>query len=306
LDLSNLFSRMITLFIYIFVGFIAAKTKIVDDDVVKKLNRVLLYIGQPAIIISSVLDTQLNMGLGDVALFFGFMVIMQLLLLAFAYGFAPLFVSKKSDRGLFKFMIAFGNTGYMGIPVITAIFGQDAVFLASIGMIPFFLAVYTIGIIMLKGRTKGEKMDFSFLLNPALIATFTAVILFFMKLDIPGPVLDAASGLAGMLVPISMVVIGANIGMSRFSDLYADWRMYVLSLVKLVVSPVLIYLICGLFVKNEVFLGVMVVSAAMPVAVLASMLSTEYGTDVRVGSRGVFITTLLSLITIPLIMGWLF
>lgn len=306
MDLSNLFYKMTILFIYIFIGFIAAKVKVINDDTVKKLNKVLLCIGQPAMIISSVLDTELNMGIADVLWFAVLVFLMQILLLVFAFVFTPLFVKKKEDRGLFKFMIAFGNTGFMGVPVITALFGEDAVFLASIGMIPFFLFVYSVGIILLKGYTKGEKIDFSFLLNPALISTFIAIILFFTKIQLPSVVMEAAGGLADMLIPLSMVVIGANIGMSAFSDLYADWRMYALCLVKLVISPLLMYLICGSFVSDQVYLGVLVVSSAMPVAVLASVLTTEYGADVRVGSRGVFITTLLSLITIPLMMSLLF
>lgn len=103
-----------------------------------------------------------------------------------------------------------------------------------------------------------------------------------------------------------MIVIGANIGMSRFSDLYADWRVYILSFVKLIVSPVVMFLICRIFVHDEVFLGVLVVSSAMPVAALASMLSIEYNGNAAAASRGVFITTLLSLATIPFVLNLLF
>ena len=118
--------------------------------------------------------------------------------------------------------------------------------------------------------------------------------------------MDAAAGLAGLLIPLSMVCIGANLGMNRISELIVDWRMFVLSFIKLVVCPVLIFFICRTFVSNEVYLGILVVSAAMPSAVLASMFSTEYGADVNVASRGVFITTLLSLVTIPLVLRVLF
>lgn len=306
MDLSNLFSRLIVLFIYIAVGFTAAKAKKIEEDTVKKVNTVLLYIGQPAMIISSVLDTNLTMSARDVGELFLFSVVMQLLLLLFAYIFTPIFVKKKADRGLFKFMIAFGNVGFMGFPIVSALFGPDAVFLAAICIVPFFLSTYSIGIIMIKGGARGEKLNWKFLLNPALIATFAAIILFFLKLPLPAEVLEASGGLAGLLIPLSMVCIGANLGMNRFSEIFADWRMFVLSFVKLVASPVLIFFICRLFVSNEIYLGILVVSAAMPAAVLASMFSTEYGADVNVASRGVFMTTLLSLVTIPAVLHILF
>ena len=178
--------------------------------------------------------------------------------------------------------------------------------MAAIGLVPFFIFVYSLGIIQLKGKAKGEKIDFRFLLNPALVSTAVAVILFAFRVELPATVMEASAGLAGILIPLSMVIVGANLGMSSFSDLYADWRMYILSFVKLILSPVIMFFVCRLFVTNEVFLGVLVVSAAMPVAVLASMLSTEYGTDVRTASRGVFISTLFSLVTIPLMMNILF
>ena len=306
MDLSNLFSRLIVLFIYIIVGFIAAKAGKINEDVVKKVNTVLLYVGQPAMIISSVLDTHLDLGLKEIGYIFILAVIMQLLLLCFSYIFTPLYVRNKEERGIFKFMTAFGNTGFMGFPIISALFGADAIFLAAVFLIPFFLASYSLGVMQIRGRAKGEKMDFSFLLNPAIIATVVAVVLFLVKLPIPREAMDACSGLAGILIPLSMVAIGANIGMRNLSELVVDIRMYALGLVKLVICPVLMFFIARTFVHNEVYLGIMVVSSAMPSAVLASMLSTEYGKSVHVASRGVFITTLLSLFTIPAIMNILF
>jgi len=306
MDLSNLFSRLIVLFIYIIVGFIAAKVGKLDEDVIKKVNTVLLYIGQPALIINSVLSNHLDIGIGELGYIFMLAVIMQILLLGISYIFTPIYVREKSQRGLFKFMTAFGNTGFMGFPVISALFGDDAIFLAAVFLIPFFLASYSIGIIQIKGRESGAKLSFRFLLNPALVATFVGVVLFFLRLPIPGEIMDACSGLAGILIPLSMVAIGANIGMRKISELWADWRMYILSLVKLCICPVLMFFICRLFVFNEIYLGIMVVSSAMPSAVLASMFATEYGTHIHEASRGVFITTLLSLFTIPAVMNILF
>ena len=306
MDLSNLFYRMIVLFIYILVGFITAKVKIVDDDTVKKVNKVLLYIGQPAMIISSVLDSELNMVMSDVIELFCLAMIMQVILIGISYAATPLYVRNKSDRGLFKFMTSYGNVGFMGMPVLSALFGNGAVFMASICLVPFFIFVYSIGVVQLKGRSKGEKMSFRFLLNPAFVSTAIAIVFFAANIKLPAVVMEASSGLAGILIPLSMVTIGANLGMSPLSDLVADWRMYALSFVKLILSPLVMFFLCRLFVSNEVFLGVLVVSAAMPVAVLASMLSTEYGTDVRAASRGVFITTLLSLFTIPFMLNLLF
>jgi len=306
MDLSNLFSRLIVLFIYIIVGFIAAKVGKLDEDVIKKVNTVLLYIGQPALIINSVLSNHLDIGIGELGYIFMLAVIMQILLLGISYIFTPIYVREKSQRGLFKFMTAFGNTGFMGFPVISALFGDDAIFLAAVFLIPFFLASYSIGIIQIKGRESGAKLSFRFLLNPALVATFVGVVLFFLRLPIPGEIMDACSGLAGILIPLSMVAIGANIGMRKISELWADWRMYILSLVKLCICPVLMFFSCRLFVFNEIYLGIMVVSSAMPSAVLASMFATEYGTHIHEASRGVFITTLLSLFTIPAVMNILF
>jgi len=306
MDLSNLFYKMTVLFIYIFIGFITAKLKVIDGDTVKKVNKVLLNIGQPAMIVSGVLGADTSLGLRDILYLFGLAIIMQIILIAIGYATTPLYVRGKRDRGLFNFMTAFGNTGFMGIPVIVALFGNEALLMATICFVPFFLGVYSIGIFQLKGRAKGEKLDLRALINPPLVSTFIAVFLFLLRVRLPGAVLEAADGLAGMLIPLSMVVIGANLGMSRFSDLVADWRLYVLSFVKLILSPVIMFLICRTFVSNQMHLGVLVVSAAMPVAVLASLLSIEYDNDAIAGSRGVFITTLLSLITIPLMMNILF
>jgi len=306
MDLSNLFYKMTVLFIYIIIGFICAKIKILDDDTVKKVNSVLLHIGQPAMIINSVLNSDLSMSPADMLELFCLAMVMQAILIGIGYAATPLYVRKKEDRGLFMFMTSYGNVGFMGIPVLSALFGNGAVFMASICLVPFFIFVYSHGLVQLRGRAEGERFSFRSLINSAMVSTFIAVGLFLADIKLPGPVLEASAGLAGILIPLSMVAIGANLGMGSFADLFSDWRIYMLCFVKLILSPVIMFFICRLFVRNEVFLGVLVVSAAMPAAVLASMLSIEYNKDVNTASRGVFLTTLISLVSIPIMLGILF
>ena len=98
-----------------------------------------------------------------------------------------------------------------------------------------------------------------------------------------------------------MLLIGASLSKSPLKVMLCDPRIYLASFVKLIVGPVVVWLIFRTFVSNEIYLSLMVVSAAMPSAVLSSMLALEYGGNADAGSRGIFVTTILSLITIPLI-----
>ncbi|MBP5083417.1 MAG: AEC family transporter, partial [Methanomicrobium sp.] len=213
----------------------------------------------------------------------------------------PMFIpAKYSERGVFSFMLVFSNLGFMGIPVTQAIFGTDAVFYTTLFMLPFNLLVFTIGILMLR---PDMRMNFNpkLFVNPGIIASIIGMLFFFTGFTIPSPVYDVMDYLGSTTTPLAMVVTGALLAMMPFSNLFSDYRIYILSAFRLLIIPVIVYLVISPYATDPVIFAIPVLLAAMPAAANSVILAEEYNADSSLASKGVFITTLLSIVTIPLL-----
>ena len=207
---------------------------------------------------------------------------------------------KREDRGTYNFMLSFGNVVFVGFPVLSALYGDDIIFFASICSMPFNILAYSVGIILISGKGVRTGLNLKMLLNPAMVSVIVALLLFFFHIRLPAFFCEAAGALGNMVIPGAMLLIGVTLGGASLKDMVKGGRVYLVCLIKLVLSPVLVWLVFRLFIHDELYLGIMVVSAAMPSAVITNMLSMEYGGNVEAGSQGVFMTTLISLVTIPL------
>ena len=296
---------MLILLIFMVIGVIANRVGIIDADTNVRFSRILLYVTQPAMILAAALDSQLELTAVELMEIFAYGFAMYFVLIALAYLSSLLFRMDAHRLKVYRFMIIFGNVAFMGFPVVSAVFGSDAVLIASIYSIPFNMLSYSVGVLMLAGGGNGgTRVNWKLMINPALIATFIAVVLVFTRPSLPYVAVRVLDSLSDMTVPGAMLVIGATLGEMNPKTVFRDGYVYLLSLIKLIVSPIVVWAVCGLFVKNEMYLGILVVLAAMPVAAITSMFTLEYGGDTDTASRGVFITTVLSVFTAPL-MSWL-
>ena len=226
---------------------------------------------------------------------------MYAILVALSFLVPVIYRCKPGDKGIYSFMTIFGNTGFMGIPVSGAIFGGAASFYAALLNIPFNILAYTLGIALLNSRGEKSKIQWKLLINPPMVASFLAVLLVCIKIPVPGPLSKAIGMLGDMIVPCSMIIIGASLGAQKLKDVFGDWHVYAFAPVRLFVVPLLLWSIMHFFIKDATLLGTITLLGAMPVASFATMLSIQYGGNVQMASRSVFVTTVLSVLTIPLI-----
>lgn len=300
MNITNLLQQMLILLFFMAVGFVSNKTNIIDEDGNKKLSKLLLYTTQPAMILASSINSDMGLGAGDIVRITMYGCVLYAILIPLAFITSPLYRTDRGRKRVFRFMTIFGNVAFMGYPIVEALFGPDAVLLASIYCIPFNVLVYSAGIIMLSDGTE-SRIDWKLMLNPAMIATVAAVILVFINPKVPYVIEEAVDSLGSMTVPGAMIVIGASLGTIDFRSIFADKHVYILCFVKLIAAPIVVWAVCRLFVTDELYLGVLVVLAAMPVATITTMFTLEYGGDTATACRGVFMTTILSVITAPLV-----
>lgn len=300
MDILPVADSIIILFLLMGIGFAASKAKFLDRNGSKALSSFLVNIALPCLVVIS-MQIPVNADTMEKT-----QTTLMLALVFFAISIAvavivPMFIpAKYSERGAFSFMLVFSNLGFMGIPVTQAIFGTDAVFYTTLFMLPFNLLVFTIGILMLR---PDMRMNFNpkLFVNPGIIASIIGMLFFFTGFTIPSPVYDVMDYLGSTTTPLAMVVTGALLAMMPLSNLFSDYRIYILSAFRLLIIPVIVYLVISPYATDPVIFAIPVLLAAMPAAANSVILAEEYNADSALASKGVFITTLLSIVTIPLL-----
>lgn len=302
MSIVGLLSRMGVLFAFLAVGLLCAKLGWLDEHGGKSLNKLVLNVFAPCIVLASVLSTELEYAVGDIMTLLWQGAALNALQLALGFVCALIFFRRDKNRSQFHLLTAFGNTVFMGFPVVASILGDDAIFLASMCSIPFNLFIYSIGVLLAGG--KGSLKQFLLrLLNPPFLANFVGLALFLLPIRAPEPVIEVFDSLGGMVVPLSMMLIGMSLARLSLRAIFSDWRVYVLACCRLLLAPVVIFLVMRLFVRDALFLDLFVILAAMPCASVLPILCGEYGGDEALASKCVFVTTLLSLATVPLMLG---
>lgn len=298
---NMIFNEMFVLFILMLLGFCAFKWKLLDLEMNRKLSRLILTVTSPALILASVSQGNSN----DKARVYYILliaVLMHLLLPLIAIILNKvLFIPKNEDK-LYRFMTVFSNIGYMGFPVIASIYGDGAIFYASMFILTFNICLYSYGVyIMDEKKLKKVKIDLKLLLNPGLIAAVSALIIFLTNTPIPYALSKSLSLVGNITTPMSMMIIGSTLGSMHLRNVFNDRRVYLYTFVRQLILPLIAWLLLKNFIADPFVLGLSVIIIATPVGITSVMFSNEYGHDAELAARGVFITTLASFITIPII-----
>ena len=292
-------SQMAVLFILLAVGYIAGKIKMLTPDGGKILSKVVLNISAPCTILASVTGGEANITSREIAFFTLLSFLAFLLFLLIAIPAVRALGGNKANRGLLCYMSAFGNAAFMGFPVTIAIFGESAAFYVALFNIPFILLTFSVGIIMISG--KGGNFNPKTLINPSIFTALLATTIVLTGFKAPAIFADAVRITGSMTTPGAMLVVGCTLSRVSFKDVFSEWRVFPVALLKLIVMPVAVWLVFRQIVTNELMLGVLVVLSGMPAAAMSAMLAIEYGGNERIASSGVSLSTLLSGITIPLV-----
>lgn len=296
-------NQILILFLLVAVGFFCRRIGILTEKSVSSLSKFLLHICIPAMIIYSMQvpfssEVLANSGI-LIAASLGYYAVSILIA-----WFAPYIVrAKKEEFGVFRFMLVFSNSIFMGFPILSMFFGEQAIFYAAIFNIPFHILSYSIGIWLLKSKTGNGKISFSpkYLLNAAFISTLVGLLFFLTSFSIPDPILGALGLLNNVTTPLSLVVTGGFLAGMSFKTIFGNPRQYMIAGFRLILIPGIIWLIFSRFVTDPLVLGIITVSAAMPAAVITVILSEEHQTNPDLAAQGEFISTLLCIVTLPLL-----
>lgn len=301
MEFSHIFGQMVVLFFCVIVGYGANRLGLMDGELNRGLSALVLKVTAPAMILASVMTGDELPGLGEVGAVLAVSLISYTLSFALAFLVPKLLRAPAERAGVLRFMIVFGNVGFMGFPVVAAVFGDSAVFYASMFNMPFNLLVYTVGALMVSGGKGDLKLDWKLLASPCVLASAAALLIALVRIPIPAVVGQSLDLLGQVTTPAALMVIGSTLAQLPLKSVLGGPRVWAAGAVRLVGFPVLLWFILRPFVVSELILGIAVVIGGMPVASMGTMMCIQYGGDQKLASQGTFVTTLCSVLTIPLL-----
>ncbi len=302
MDTGLVIQQMLVLFCMMMIGFISYRLGLLDAHAGSKLSSLIVHVLNPSIIINGVLGKDASQAGGLVIQNFVLIVLMFVILIAISGPVAKLLRVDKKAESLYQMMTIFSNVGFMGIPVVSSIYGEGAVIYVSFYILVYNLLLYTLGVWLI-GRGTGTKIVFSVkrLFNTGVIACLISFVIFGLQIETPAAVNTFIGYVGNSAVPMSMIVIGASMAQADIKEAFSDLRMLLYCGVKLIVIPVLLAVLMQFTNFDPVLEGIFIIMVSMPVGSVVSLLAEEYGADRHLSSRGTVMTTVLCVVTVPLV-----
>ena len=352
--------QMIVMFLMMAVGYLCYRRQILTEEVSKKVSAIVVTVANPCMILSSALTDQQMQG-KELVQTLAIVVIMYVFLLVMAQLLPRILCIQKESRGAYAAMTVFANIGFMGFPVLAAMYGNGALLYGAVFQIPFNILIYTYGVAVLtrkpgacakteqdvnaevdvkteqdvkaepNGKT-GERQDaqgitaavngkseniengseqqgklqgtveiVKKIFNIGVIACIAAMLLYFLQTPVPSFLQAFITNLGNLTAPLSMMIIGASLAQMPLKELFLDKKLLLFSLVKLLLLPAVWMIMVNRVAEQEILRGVCLVMMATPAGSMTAMLAQQYGGDYETASRGVALTTVLSVITMPLL-----
>ena len=294
--ISTIVEQVSIMYVLMAIGFIVFRKKLINEEGTKQLSNLLVWVINPLIMLTRYQMDFSIIKLKELGI--SFIISLGAMLIGFLIGE----IIFKKDQNIDKFAIGFANAGFIGIPLVTSIMGIDKVFFLSAYLVCFGILSYTYGIYMVSGNKKLITVR-SLVLNPGIIAVVFGLLVFISPIKLPTILYSAFNLVGGTNTPIAMILLGTYIAKSKFITLFSDRHAYFVCLVKLIIIPIVIILLFK-FLPAELVEIKMVVLIAMstPVGLTVPMFSQMYGGNYEYGAKLVGLSTLLSLVTIPIIL----
>jgi hypothetical protein len=294
---------MLTLFAIVVVGYAAGKLGYLGGDFDRQLSRLVINITCPALILSSAMTGTLPDRRFILPLLL-ISVITYTILTGAAFLLPRYLTKKKDDEGVIGFALMFGNVGFMGYPVVASIFGHEAVFYAAVLNVVNTFAVFTIGTILITGKSdvEGEHFQKKVLYSTPMFAAYLTMAIVALEIDnIPEMISQPLTMLGNITVPAALLIIGSSMSNLPLRSLLGNGSVYATTLMRLVVVPLAMYYLCRAFGFSETVVNINTVVIAMPVATYGTILCLRHEKDASLMTEVTFITTLCSMLTIPLL-----
>jgi malate permease and related proteins len=303
MEMSTIINGVISLFLIMLAGVYGGKKGIIDNNVSKGLTRILLEVTLPCMIIMS-FSFSYDAGVKSNILKTFFYSLLTYIIIAIVSKLLTLPV-RKEKKTILHFANIFTNTGYIGFPILNALYGAEAVIYGSIFNTFFVIFLWTYGIMIFMGRLEKKELIkemLKALRNPSLIAVYLGIIMLLFDLKLPNVISSSINSIGSMTGPLSMIVVGALSYKINIKKHLTDWTVYYGIAMKLILIPGILYFISILIKDRSIVSNSVIILASMPAAAMTSIFADSFDIKRDYASVIVVTTTLLSVFTLPVLL----
>ncbi len=292
---------MLILLILIIIGYFASRFGVISREGEQHISKFVVNIASPLLIISSVTsagrlsdDRLLLITFAAAVLYYvGMPFVARLLNLIFRVP------ERQKDQ--YELLMVFSNIGFMGIPVIKAIFGNEAILYVSVFMAIYNVSIYSYGYLRLQNGNGGSGVSWKKIINPGTVAALIAIVLYLLDLHLPEIILEPVTMIGDTTTPLAMIIIGATLTKYRFREVVDDVRVWIYTALKLLIVPAAIFFAIRTFISDALLVGTITVIAGMPVGSMLTMMCSELNHDSEIIEKTTVLSTVLSVVTIPVL-----
>jgi predicted permease len=293
------FNQILIMFIIILVGMMCYKFKVIDNDLNKKLSDIVLILVNPFVIFVAYQRKF------EASLLKGLLISLLLALITHLFGLliSFLFLKKKNreeEIAIERFAVIYSNCGFIGIPLVSGIVGSEGVFYLTAYITMFNLFLWTHGVITMSGKSD-KKTIRKAIFSPSILSVVIGFLFFILRILLPATIVDAFNYIGSMNTPLAMLVSGVTIAQTDIKQ-FRKFRLYYITFFKLLFVPIVLFFLFNSFNISKEVLLTAIIAAACPTAATINLFSIRYNKNYLYSSELFAITTVLSLVTIPLVM----
>lgn len=297
----DMFQEMLVILFAIGAGYLAHKLGFMDRENDQKISAMMFHVVMPVMILSSMVNADALPEAGVIFSILGVSAVFYLVEAVFVLVVPRLLGGSDKEKGVLRYTLAFPNIGYIGYPVAVAQYGAQGLFYAVILSLPFNLLSFTLGPLMLAGE---RRFNWRRLLNPCIAASIVGLAIVLLRWEPPALVGECLEMVAQITIPLSLMIVGSTLASLSGRDVLVP-KLWILAAVRLLAMPAALAPVLRLLGTDPVVLGVTVTQMAMPVATSGVILCSECDGDVTSMARTTFVTTMASIVTIPLVVALL-
>lgn len=301
--LENFFiivQQVFVLFLLIGVGFVCGKKKIITSASSKQITDIVLYVVTPCVMISAFQREFSFELLGNILIC---ALSAALIMIASIFISMLVFREKENDRKkVLQFATVFSNCGFMSLPLQKAILGNDGWFYGSIFVAVFNIIVWTYGLVSMSGDKKQLSLK-KIAFNPGVVGVLIALALFACQIKLPNIVIEPIEYLSNLNTPVPMLIIGYYLSQANLKRAFTDLGAYIAMGVRLVAIPLLALFVMSAFKVDPTIIITCVIASSAPTAATTTMFSAKFNRDVELSVSVVAATTVLSIITMPIVIA---
>ena len=289
--------QVLEMFLMILAGFICFKTGVIKEEGKKALSDLLLYLVVPAMIVNSYLVEHDSSMTGNLVRMLIYSILMVGTGLVITY--AVLFSKKNKDRGIMRFACGFSNAAYMGFPLIQALFGAEGILYASVYVTVYNILLWTVGYSVVTKTTNLKAILKTIGTSPVILSVILGLILYLGQIPVPEVIAEPVRLIGNINTPLAMIITGMIIGTSDLKKMAGNPMIWYVTLIRMVLVPAICFVVFRVIGAGSMVAEVVLLLEACPCAAITSVFAVQYGYHEDLAAGTVVVSTLLSIVTLP-------